>query len=273
MKSKRERNADKLIDIDAVTRDDALLDLLGRGDEPVASTDDPVVRMLYLWRRDLAADEKANAPWWAAMSRRLVTAAAAAVIGVGSLGGVAAAAGSAEPGSPLWGVTEVVYAERADSLTAKENALDALSEARGVIGTDPARARELLAEAIKQAARVRGQDGAEAVRRQIEELRRALGDVGPGNSSSPGSGPGLARPVPGNPTRPDGAQQTSPPVTPPAPTNPPTTPPSDPPTNPASDPPTTPPTDPTPTPTDPTPSESTSASSDPTGDSSPQAGE
>lgn len=260
MKSKRDRTTEKLIDIDAVTRDDALLDVLGGGGEPYAASDDPVVRMLYLWRRDLAADEKASAPKWAAMSRRLVTAAAAAVISVGSLGGVAAAAGTAEPGSPLWGLSEVVYTERAESLTAKENALDALSEARGLIESNPALARELLAEAAREAARVRGEDGAEAVRRQIEELERALnGDAG--NPNSP-AGPGLARP--GVSPRPDGAQ----PVAPPPSNSPPTTPPTNPPTEPpAEPPPSSPPASPTPEPTEPSPSASESAG--PSGESTP----
>jgi hypothetical protein len=158
------------VDLGAVARDDALLDALGRGTPP---PDDDFAAMLASWRTDLStdahtadidaaaedADEEMAGPLPVqkpAHGRltRVVLAAAAAVLALA--GTIAVAAGSAQPGSRLWPITTVVYAERADSLVAAQETRNAIAEAREAVAAGRyAEAGHLLDQATALAGGVR----------------------------------------------------------------------------------------------------------------------
>ncbi|NUT37565.1 MAG: hypothetical protein HOV79_31360, partial [Hamadaea sp.] len=126
------------VDPDQLARDDALLDALGAG-EPGPADDDLAV-MFSAWQTAVSTDlpdapvSVAPAPAPAPAPRRrarplakLVAALAGAVVVLG--GSLTAAAGGAGPGSPLWPITKIVYADRADSRAAERTAQRLVDEA------------------------------------------------------------------------------------------------------------------------------------------------
>jgi hypothetical protein len=162
------------IDADAVLRDDALLDALGRGELPADFAGDPTARLLFAWQGDLHEPAPAlplarsTALW---LSRRVTVAAAIGVFAAGSLGSVAAAA-IAEPGDALWPITKVVYTERAESIEARDEAYLTLRQARVAIAEHrPDQARRLCDEARRKAGEVRENDDRAAI---TDELAKVL---------------------------------------------------------------------------------------------------
>lgn len=163
-------------------KDDRLLDRLGRG-EPGDPAGDEVEAMLAGWRRSFPAAGPPDAHLLAAVTatetrqaRRMVRASlgvAASVVLV--CGGVAVAAAYAEPDSPLWPVTTLVYGNVAESRLALDGANHAVSDARTAAGQGryPDAAR-LLATADALAAKVDEPGAAQRLRSDIAAVRGLL---------------------------------------------------------------------------------------------------
>lgn len=118
----------------------ALVGLSGRADDDTPARVGPVRRHVRRRRLDRIV---------------VAAAAAAAILAAGSAGSVAAAS-TARPGDRLWGISKVIYADRAQSIEASEEAHAALTKARAAAarGDAPA-ARRYLAEAEQKAHQVR----------------------------------------------------------------------------------------------------------------------
>jgi hypothetical protein len=181
------------VDLGAVARDDALLDALGRGDD--LPPDDEFAAMLASWRTDLSPDEAADDAeeematpplvQKTAHSRlaRFVLAAAAVVLA--AAGTVAIAAGRAQPGGRLWPITTVVYAERADSLVAAQDARSAIAEAREAVAADRyAEADRLLDQATALAGRVVDTGTRQELLDEVAAVRALLPGATPSTTTS-----------------------------------------------------------------------------------------
>jgi hypothetical protein len=101
----------------------------------------------------------------------VAAAAAAAVLAAGSAGSVAAAS-TAHPGDKLWPISKVLYADRAHSIEAGEDAHTALKKAREAAARgDTAAARKYLAQAKQKAGEVReGSDEADALEQDMATM-------------------------------------------------------------------------------------------------------
>jgi hypothetical protein len=173
--------------LDVIARDDALLDALARGDSPERT--DPLALGLAEWRRDLE-----SAPLRPGLLRRgtvrvgrgVAGAAVASVVALGSVGGVAAAATQAEPGSALWPITRIVAADRAHSREAADHARSSLQRATTAADQDRRDAAEhYLSQAEQDTLRVRGDDGGGQLRDEAAALRRRIDGQGASPSASP----------------------------------------------------------------------------------------
>lgn len=142
---------------------------------------------------------------------RLLLAAALLVAALG--GGVTVAAGSAGPGSALFGVTRLVYAERADSRVAARIVADLLSRAATMIEQRRyADAAALLEQAMAKLPEVRERGDHERLR---AELARLLDLIAAAAAAAPAPAPSAAPipPSPGTATpapRPSGTVRPSP---------------------------------------------------------------
>jgi hypothetical protein len=212
-------------DLAMIVADDQLLDLLAGGGEPADGDD--VSAMLAAWRTDVATDlpavrraTPAVAPAVVARSprrrrpisrtaRTLLAAAAAVVV----LAVPAAMAHDARPGSPLWPLTRVLYAEQAASAMAEADARQDIDNARRAIDagryTD---AEKLLEDASARAGAVRDPGVAADLRAQIAALRQIVdGRLTGGNPSASGSttgATGAPTTAPGGGPLPSGIQPT-----------------------------------------------------------------
>lgn len=188
------------VDLGAVARDDALLDALGRGSQQ--PPDDEFATMLAAWRADLSTDEEVadptpvQKPTLARRGRlaRIVLAAAAAVL---ALAGTATVVASrAEPGSPLWPITTVVYADRADSLVAAQDARHAIAQARDAVAAGRfAEADRLLNRATALAGRVRDAGTRQPLLDEVVAVQALLPAATPAPTTSRAQGPN-ATPTP-----------------------------------------------------------------------------
>lgn len=156
------------VDLAAVQADDALLDMIGRGEAmPSGGADADLTRVLLAWRRDVTAEPVKNlvdteqavavisaarrpAPRRHPMIGLFAAAAAMLVI---AFSGLSLAAKSAEPGDRLFGLTKVLYAEHARSVEAAKTVETKLGEAKQAIQQgDAVKAKESLEEAEQQLA-------------------------------------------------------------------------------------------------------------------------
>jgi hypothetical protein len=254
------------LDADAVLRDDALLDSLGRGELPSEFDEDATIKLLHAWRNDVAhaaglpddalatvgapaLHDQAPAPVLlerrSRLRRPVLVAAAVGAIAVASMGSVAAA-GVAEPGSPLWPITKVVYSDRAESLEAREDALSLLRDAkRAAARNQPEEARRLLITAMEEADRVDGKKDQDKIQDQVAEVKAeiaAIDEPSPGvtTPSTPPQSPATPEPIPVPQNPPPTTEPTVPPVE--------TTPPAEPPPSTPAEPTPSPSLEPTPTP-------------------------
>lgn len=144
-----------LPDATTLANDDELLDALGRGEYPAG--DDALTAALAMWREEIAAPTAVTAAQPVRRKRHsvrfirnrirrwtIISAAVAAIIG----GGVTVAtASTAQPGSPLWPVTERVWVDRASSASA-EAARGRIQDARVAVEQErPKEAQGLIEEA------------------------------------------------------------------------------------------------------------------------------
>jgi hypothetical protein len=188
------------LDAEAVRRDDELLDALAFGELTDGYEADEAAQLLLGWRDDIVHSPMVVPPRLVppvrrqfGLSRRMSVAAAVGVIAAGSIGSVAAAS-VAEPGSPLWPITRVVYADRAHSLEARDSALSNLKKAKQAAAKrKPAEAKKLLAEALKQVELVRPGDNSKELKDQVVALQQVLAAIdSPSGGPAPSSGPATA---------------------------------------------------------------------------------
>lgn len=193
------------VDLAAVHADDAMLDAVhGRHAGAVPErADEDLVELLAAWRADIDArpmpelvslDEavaavesgRGSASWRPGRSvlRRVPLVAAAAM--ALALLGFGTAVHSAMPGQPLWGVSKVVFNERAASVESAAEAQTALEQADAAIANQElSRAKLLLDGADTRIDAVRPED-----RGALEaERRRVSASLAPGAPLPPLAGP------------------------------------------------------------------------------------
>ncbi|GHJ48890.1 hypothetical protein Cs7R123_62320 [Catellatospora sp. TT07R-123] len=205
-------------------RDDELLDALATGG--AAPDGDRVAALLAAWRDDVAGTPAADGagpglrsaphtsggvrtppqvwprtgtrPGRRRPSRALV---ASAAVVVALVGGVALAAGNARPDSPLWPVTRVLYADRADSRLAARDAQRLLDQAKLALRD---RRRDDAAALLRKAETTIELVSEESDRRRLtitlQKLLAAIADphlaVAGGQAPVPSATPGTVAPSP-----------------------------------------------------------------------------
>ena len=186
------------VDLLAIRADDELLDALatGRSVGPAYThgfdsgmddgyTDDQqVLAMLANWRADVESEpfpellsiDEASAAIVAGQRaarprRRLMPVAAAAAVFVLALSGVAVAAGNAQPGDPLWGVSSVIDAKRAKSVEAAYRVDLALASAQQALAQGRvAEARQVLATVAPELSQVKDDQRKDELVRKSQNL-------------------------------------------------------------------------------------------------------
>jgi hypothetical protein len=126
------------------------------------------------------------------MPRPLVVAAAAAVL---VFGGLTVASASAQPGTPLWPLTRVIFGDTAKTRVAVSEAEKVLDQARAAMNAgDRLKAAQLVEAARVQigqitdeGARQRLTDEADALWDQIRQMPLTAGTPLPGQSGAPGT--------------------------------------------------------------------------------------
>lgn len=223
-------------DLSAVHADDALLDALGGSDRKVA--DDlghaELNSLLLSWSREVDSEPmpelvdvdtavatiraaKAAHPGNRERRRRLLVpvAAAAAVLGV-TFGGASIAARDAQPGDTLWGLTQVLYADKAASVEASYDVRAEFKIAREALENgDLDIARDALSKAQDTLGDVDEEENRDGLQAQHDDLMDEIGSGG-----DPDTDPSTPDPDPA----PDSSSSTSSP--PDSSTDTPTTPPS-----------------------------------------------
>jgi len=214
-----QRDADTPVDLGAVRCDDALLDVLGsvagqRAAHNGTATGylaDPVwpgdelETLLLSWRQDVDSEpyrevvdtETAVSTVLLARyrarrrARRLVPLTAAAAVLAIAFAGVGLAARQARPGDPLWGLTQLFYADHAHSLEAALAVQTDLNAARFAISQGRIDdACSALAEAKNSLSMVAAEDGKSDLSRTHDNLVQQLGTTATRvTASSPSSAP------------------------------------------------------------------------------------
>ncbi|AOS65734.1 anti-sigma-D factor RsdA [Actinoalloteichus hymeniacidonis] len=138
------------IDLSAVQADDALLDALGGTDPAVGaeqSTDQELNAILVEWRREIDSEPfgelvdidtavatiAAARPQVRRKNRYLVPLATAAAVLAITFTGVSVAAREARPGDTLWGLSQVLFTEHANSVEAASKVQDELAAAQAAL--------------------------------------------------------------------------------------------------------------------------------------------
>jgi hypothetical protein len=188
-------------DEETLARDDALLDALGSGAR--VPGEDTVAMAMFMWREDLAAPPKDVAAEKSRRKRRRIT--WSVVIGLSAVlgsGAVATAAYYAEPGNPLFPVTERVFTQQASTASA-EVAQTRIEQARTAVGEQRApEAKNLLDEAEKLIANVTSLLEKEKLLAELQKVRALLdalvtGTPVPAPAPTTGQGPTPGAPGPG----------------------------------------------------------------------------
>lgn len=173
------------MDIATLHEDDLLLDRLGRGEEPADG--DAVASALSQWRAGLPGgdpvdpvDDELLAAAMAALrppragrvARRSAILSAVAVLAFGT---VAVAAEQAEPSSPLWPLTQLMFHDRAEARTAADAAADSVSAARvSIDGGRYDQASRQLDDAEASVARIGAGAEADRLHEEIAALRALI---------------------------------------------------------------------------------------------------
>jgi hypothetical protein len=195
------------VDLVAVQADDELINALAAGmsvSAPGASgydADDRVAAILAAWKADVDADpipelvdiDTAVSTVLAARppsgrTRHLVPVAAAAAFLVLAIGGLSVTSYNAQPDDALWGVSKVLYSERAESVEAAArveeriaNAKDALAEGQPVL------AAQELAQAEQDLDAVRPQEGQSELAEAQDFLQAKAAETPQGQKVNPAS--------------------------------------------------------------------------------------
>ena len=166
----------------AIALDDALLDELSAGGLPDRSGDaDRLHRMLATWRDDLRLRPVPARPTSTEAARIVADArrhrssrpmiAVAAAIVVLLVGSAIVGSRSAQPGDPLFPVTQALWADRADAAVAGEQVRGALSTAHAALQAgDAQRAADALATAVDNLPGVRDAATHQAMQDEILHL-------------------------------------------------------------------------------------------------------
>lgn len=204
------------VDLAAMQADDVLVDIVLRAAEdgsekPFGLNTDPaghrLGEVLLSWRHEIDSQPfpqlvtVAQASVALAAARqirrpptRLLPLAAAAACVVIACSGVALTAHSATPDSPLWGVSKVLYSERAESVTAAAIVTKEFDDTRRALASGHIdQARKALANATSTLASVRPEDGHQDLTIQHDMLMNELAHSAP-PGPAPGSVPSLGHP-------------------------------------------------------------------------------
>jgi hypothetical protein len=195
------------VDLVAVQADDELINALAAGMSVSApgvggyDADDRVAAILAAWKADVDGDpipelvdvDTAVSTVLAARppsgrTRHLVPVAAAAAFLVLAIGGVSVTSYNARPDDALWGISKVLYSERAESVEAAtrveeriENAKDALAAGQPVL------AAQELAHAEKDLQVVRPQEGQDELAEAQDFLQAKAAETPEGTKVNPAS--------------------------------------------------------------------------------------
>lgn len=183
---------EQAMDLEVITRDDLLLDALGRGEE--APADDGIAALLAAWRADVAADVPelaelrpptptadggtpgAPAPLRPAARarrpRRWALRLAAAVIALVALGsGLGIGSRNAGPSSPLWTLTKLLYPQQAEVRGVEET----IAQARAALAAGRLdEAQRLVDQARRELADITDPATVDRLRDQLDALSRQL---------------------------------------------------------------------------------------------------
>jgi hypothetical protein len=229
--------SDTPVDLAAVQADEALLNMLGGGQQVPGDTDAELTRVLVAWRRDVESepfgdlvdpDSAAAAIGTARRASRrrhpmLGPVAAAAAVLVIAFSAVGLVAKSAQPGDQLWGVTKVLYSDYARSVEAAKTVSTELNTADTALKQGRTlEAKQSLERAQKQLAEIAEAEGHTQLVTQHRHLEEMLQEKGPEHAGSSSSSdpfttstvaPEPAAPPPailGTPVSPSGEPQPEP---------------------------------------------------------------
>ncbi|MBV9162491.1 MAG: hypothetical protein JO281_13270 [Pseudonocardiales bacterium] len=188
------------VDLAAVQADDALLDLIGQAGHTPSDTDDQLTRVLAAWRCEVHAEpfselvdtDTALAVIHAArqpIRRRnpvfgpIAAAAAVLVIAFSAVGLVAK---SAQPGDPLWGVTQMLYSDYAHSVETAATVRTELNDARTALREGkPEQARAKLQHVQQQLPAIGEAEGRTDLTARHRQLEQMLNESPDASSANP----------------------------------------------------------------------------------------
>ena len=224
------------VDLVAVQADDELINALAAGMSVSApgiggyDADDRVAAILAAWKADvdeepipeLVDTDTAVAAVLAGRppsrrARHLAPVAAAAAFVVLAIGGVSVSSYNAQPEDALWGVSKVLYSERAESVEAAARVEDRIDAAKAALAAgEPVRAAQELAQAAEDLEAIRPQEGQSELAEAQDFLADKAAETPPGQPVNPAS-PLTTQPsreVPesvreGRPSSPDSEEPTS----------------------------------------------------------------
>ncbi|TQM35177.1 anti-sigma-D factor RsdA [Pseudonocardia cypriaca] len=195
------------VDLVAVQADDELINALAAG-MSVSSpgvggydADDRVAAILAAWKADVDAEpmpelvdvDTAVSTVLAARqpsgrSRHLVPVAAAAAFLVLAIGGVSVTSYNAQPDDALWGISKVLYSERAESVEAAARVEERIENAKDALASgQPVRAAQELAQAEKDLQTVRPQEGQGELAEAQDFLQAKAAETPEGTKVNPAS--------------------------------------------------------------------------------------
>jgi hypothetical protein len=200
--------ADEPIDLVAVQADDELISALAAGMFVSApgvggyDADDQVAALLATWRAEVDSEplpelvdlDTAMATLQAASrpparrARHLFPLAAAAAMIVFTVGGVSVGAADARPGDTLWGVSRVLYSERAESVEAAQRVEVRIDEAKDALTRgEPEVAAAALAAAEEDLVGVREEEGLAELAEAQSFLEAKAAETPQGTPVQPGT--------------------------------------------------------------------------------------
>jgi hypothetical protein len=195
------------VDLVAVQADDELINALAAG-MSVSSpgvggydADDRVAAILAAWKADVDAEpipelvdvDTAVSTVLAARppsgrTRHLVPVAAAAAFLVLAIGGVSVTSYNAQPDDALWGISKVLYSERAESVEAAARVEERIDNAKDALASgQPVLAAQELAQAEKDLETVRPQEGQDELAEAQDFLEAKAAETPEGQKVNPAS--------------------------------------------------------------------------------------
>jgi hypothetical protein len=195
------------LDLVAVQADDELINALSAGmmvSSPGRSgydTDDRVAAILAAWKADVDVEpipelvdvDTAVATVMAARrpvrrTRRLAPVAAAAAFVVLAVGGVSVSSYNAQPDDALWGVSKVLYSQRAESVEAAVRVEARITKAKeALVAGQPVVAAQELAQATDDLTVVRPEEGKVELAQVQEFLVAKAAETPQGTPTDPGT--------------------------------------------------------------------------------------